>query len=165
MKNIPIVGKFLTIMAAFGIFALGVAFYTSAQLKSIDDSYSSLLEGEANSALLLARSNRSMQNMRAAIGDLVLSRTSELNEAATKDFTTARESFIKFIDGAAKSMPSNTDIPGLKAAVLQAVDTACAATRAAGTSASKNRRRRWLCRSGMPAGICRSRRVHGCTTR
>jgi methyl-accepting chemotaxis protein len=137
MKNIPIVGKFLTIMTAFGVFALGVALYTSAQLKSIDTSYGSLLEGEATAALLLARSNRSMQNMRAAIGDMVLSRTSELNEAAIKDFTTARESFIKFVDGAAKSMPSNADIPALKAAVLKIVDTACAATIAAASAATE----------------------------
>ncbi|PYB76880.1 methyl-accepting chemotaxis protein [Rhizobium wuzhouense] len=137
MKNIPIVGKFIAIMAVFGIFSIGVAFYTGSQLKSIDTSYSNLLEGETKAALYLARSNRSMQNMRAAIGDVVLSRTAELADKADKEFQSARESFAKFIDSAAMAAPSNADIPALKAAVLKVVDEACANTLAVGRVATE----------------------------
>jgi methyl-accepting chemotaxis protein len=137
MKNIPIVGKFIAIMAIFGIFSLGVAFYTGAQLKSIDASYSNLLEGESNAALYLARSNRSMQNMRAAIADLVLLRSPELSAAADKEIQAAKESFIKFIDNAAKAAPSHADIPALKASVLKIVDEACGNAIAAGRAASE----------------------------
>jgi methyl-accepting chemotaxis protein len=137
MKNIPIVGKFIAIMAVFGIFSIGVAFYTGAQLKSIDTSYSNLLEGESNAALYLARSNRSMQNMRAAIADLVLLRSPELSEAAYKEIQTARESFVKFIDSATKAVPSNADIPGLKTAVLKIIDEACVNAITAGRAASE----------------------------
>lgn len=136
MKNIPIVGKFIAIMAVFGIFSIGVAFYTGSQLKSIDTSYSNLLEGESSAALYLARSNRSMQNMRGAIADMVLLRSPELSAAADKELQTAKESFGKFIDSAAKAVPSNTDIPALKAAVLKVIDEACGNAIAAGRAAS-----------------------------
>ena len=137
MKNIPIVGKFIAIMAVFGIFSIGAAFYTAAQLKAIDTSYSHLLEGESSAALYLARANRSMQNMRAAIGDLVLSRTAELNANAEKEIVTAKESFVKFIDSAAKAAPENTEIPALKTAVLKIVDETCQATLAAARTATE----------------------------
>ncbi|MBC2774431.1 HAMP domain-containing protein [Rhizobium sp. AQ_MP] len=136
MKNIPIVGKFIAIMAAFGLFSIGVSFYTGMQMRSIDTGYSALLDGESSAALYLARSNRSMQNMRAAIGDIVLSRTAELTNQADKEFHTAKESFIKFIDSAAKAMPANADIPALKSAVLKIVDEACANTLTAGRAAT-----------------------------
>ncbi len=135
MKNIPIVGKFIAIMAVFGVFSIGVAFYTGAQLRAIDTSYSNLLSGESNAALYLARANRSMQNMRAAIGDLALSRTPELNAAAEKEMLTAKESFVKFIDNAAKAVPADTAIGGLKTEVLKIIDELCGPTVAAAKSA------------------------------
>ena len=36
MKNIPIIGKFIVIMAIFGLFSLAVAIYGSVQVKHID---------------------------------------------------------------------------------------------------------------------------------
>ncbi len=137
MKNIPIVGKFIAIMAVFGTFSIGVAFYTGAQMKGIDTSYSNLLDGESSAALYLARSNRSMQNMRAAIGDLMLSRTAELNASAEKEIVAAKESFVKFIDSAAKAAPENTEIAGLKSGVLKIIDETCAGTLAAARTATE----------------------------
>ncbi len=119
-----------------GLFALAVAFYTGAQIQKIDTKYSALLDGEANAALYLARANRSMQNMRASIGDIVLSRTPELSATADKEFQTARESFLKFIDLAATAMPSAAEIPLLKTSVLKVVDEACRGAITAGLAAN-----------------------------
>ncbi|MGL3606498.1 methyl-accepting chemotaxis protein [Rhizobium sp. G187] len=136
MKNIPIVGKFIAIMAAFGVFALGAAFYSGGQLRNIDSNYSRLINGEASAALDLSRANRAMQNMRSAIGSLLMSRSQELNESSEKEFLAAKESFVKFIDSAAQTMPSNTEIAGLKAAVLKIVDETCATTISAARAAT-----------------------------
>jgi methyl-accepting chemotaxis protein len=43
VKNIPIVGKVLSVMAAFGIFALGVTFYSAGQMRFIGNDYNGLI--------------------------------------------------------------------------------------------------------------------------
>ncbi|KPF41115.1 methyl-accepting chemotaxis protein [Rhizobium sp. AAP43] len=137
MKNIPIVGKFIAIMAVFGVFALGVAFYAGSRIQSVDRAYSGLLTQESRAAFSLARSNRAMQSMRAALGDILMSSEQAQIDAANKEFVTAKESFIKFIDTAAEAMPSETEIPALKTSVLQVADVACANTVAAARAATE----------------------------
>jgi methyl-accepting chemotaxis protein len=136
MKNIPIVGKFIAIMAVFGVFALGVAFYATGQIKFIDSEYSGLVDEEATASLYLARANRSMQAMRGAMGDIMISPTPELMAAADEELTKARESFVTFIDRAIKAMPGSADIPPLKAAVLEIVDKSCVPALTAGRAAT-----------------------------
>jgi methyl-accepting chemotaxis protein len=125
MKNIPIIGKFFAIMALFGVFALAIAGYAGTQIKAIDASYSKLLDGEAAASTYIARANRSMQNSRAAIGDLLMGRSAEQNAAASKELATAKGSFIQFMDQAAQGMPTNTQIPSLKAEGLKILTEAC----------------------------------------
>lgn len=55
MKHISIIGKFLIIMACFGLFSLAVALYSGQQLYKIDASYSGLLDHDSKAALYLAR--------------------------------------------------------------------------------------------------------------
>jgi methyl-accepting chemotaxis protein len=138
MNNIPIVGKFIAIMAAFGLFSIGVAFYAGNQIVSVNADYSGLLTQESRAALYVARANRAMQNMRASIGDILMSNTPEQIERANQDLIAAKEDFVKYIDAAAQAMPSNTEIPTLKSTVLQVVDSACANTLAAGSAATEN---------------------------
>lgn len=44
MRNIPIIGKFLVILCAFGLFVAGVTAYSSSRTSFIDASYTSLLD-------------------------------------------------------------------------------------------------------------------------
>ncbi|MBB4007888.1 methyl-accepting chemotaxis protein [Allorhizobium taibaishanense] len=125
MKNLPIIGKFLSIMALFGLFAIGVAGYAGMQLKSIDTEYSDLLDGESTASLMLARANRSMQLARASLGDLMMSPDTKTIEAANKDFEAAKKSFVGFIDKAQEAMPAKSEIPALKADVLKLFDETC----------------------------------------
>ena len=81
MKNIPIIGKFIAIMAIFGIFALAVALYGSMQVKSIDAANTALLKNESRASLMMARANRALQATRGAIGDLLIQSTAEGNAA------------------------------------------------------------------------------------
>jgi hypothetical protein len=42
MRNISIIGKFLTIIAVFGVFVIGVAVYTTDQIQSVGRGYDGL---------------------------------------------------------------------------------------------------------------------------
>ncbi|MGV1769022.1 methyl-accepting chemotaxis protein [Agrobacterium vitis] len=126
MKHLPIIGKFLSIMAVFGLFALGVAGYSGLKLQTIDTAYSGLLDEEAKASLTMARANRSLQAVRASLADVMLSRTDELNQSATKEFEANRTAFISFMDTAATAMPTNSQIPALKAEGLKIFDQSCA---------------------------------------
>jgi methyl-accepting chemotaxis protein len=57
MKNIPIIGKFLLVLSAFGLFTLAVAAYVSGQMWTIDSSYSALGAGSETAAIQLAVAN------------------------------------------------------------------------------------------------------------
>ncbi|TCQ11901.1 methyl-accepting chemotaxis protein [Rhizobium sp. PP-F2F-G36] len=128
MKHISIVGKFLTIMAGFGLFSLGTTLYSAQQTSVIEAAYSMLLGKQQASALYLARSNRSLQATKAAIGDLLMSRTAEANAASEKTLQDAKASFITFMDKAIAAFPERTDIGQLKSDGLTIIETACAPT-------------------------------------
>ncbi len=92
MKNIPIFGKFLSIMAVFGVFAVGVAFYAGSRINGVSAAYVDLLDHEANAAVALARANRHVQGMRAAIGDVMLASGPELAERRSRTTRTPANS-------------------------------------------------------------------------
>ena len=96
MKHISIVGKFMAIMALFGIFAIAIAGYSSSRIYEINGSYGDLLHKESTASLSVARANRSIQMARAAIGDLLMSRTPEGNAAATAELQHAQAGFSWF---------------------------------------------------------------------
>jgi len=138
MKNVPIIGKFMIIMSFFGLFAIAVAIYSDVQLTTTDAAYHELLEGNSAAALNLARANRSLQGARAALGDLLMSRTEELNAMASAELEKFKTDFLGFVDTATVAMPSNAEIPALKAAGLAVLEQACKSTlQAAGRAVSE----------------------------
>lgn len=136
MKHVSIIGKFLIIMAAFGLFSLGMALYSGQQIKSIDNSYSELLRSESPAALNMARSNRSLQAVRASIGDLLMSRSSQQNEKAEKAINEAQASFVKFMDIAISALPEKQELPQIKAEGLKIFTEICGPSMAAGRAAT-----------------------------
>lgn len=128
MQHISIIGKFLSIMAMFGLFALGSAVYSGWTILDIDSGYSSLLDHEAAASLATARANRSMQTMRASIGDLLMSRTDAGNEAARAEFDKARQSFIQYMDASIAAMPQSVELTKLKSDVIAIIEKSCANT-------------------------------------
>ena len=126
MKHISIVGKFMAIMALFGVFAIGIAGYSSSRIYEINGSYGDLLHKESAASLSVARANRSIQIARAAIGDLLMSRTREGNAAATAELQHAQTGFTERMDAAIHILPDNKDLHVLKAAGLSILQQACA---------------------------------------
>ncbi|CUX72092.1 MULTISPECIES: methyl-accepting chemotaxis protein [Agrobacterium] len=138
MKHISIIGKFLIIMAAFGLFSLGMAFYSGQQIKRIDASYNELLGSESKAALYMARSNRALQAFRASVAELLLSRTPEHNATAQKNLKDAEASFVKSMDTAIASLPEKSELPVIKADVLNVFKDVCGPTIAAGLAATSD---------------------------
>ncbi|TQX84148.1 MULTISPECIES: methyl-accepting chemotaxis protein [unclassified Rhizobium] len=134
MKNIPIVGKFLTIMALFGVFALGVAGYAGTRILSIDTSYSNLLSNDAAAAIALARANRTLQGARTAIAELTIARTDADTASSAKELEASRAVFAKFMDAAIAGTPQRSDLGAIKAEGLRILDTTCANTIALGNA-------------------------------
>src|SRR5579859_473689 len=136
VKNIPIIGKFLAVLALFGLFVLGVAFYATSQLKKIDAGYSAIIDADAATPLL-ARGSRAAQSARASIGDLMIATSDETDRKAEAAIAVSRKSLVDFMDQAAKASPSDApDIQALKAQSLSVIDNDCAESMRLGKAAT-----------------------------
>ncbi len=92
---------------------------------SIDKQYQGLLQGEETAVINLARANRSLQTARAAISDMLMSRTDAANRSAMAELDIARESFVKFIDTAIAALPGNEELQPIKIRGLRIIDETC----------------------------------------
>ncbi|MCJ8055958.1 methyl-accepting chemotaxis protein [Shinella curvata] len=127
MRNIPIIGKFLVILCAFGLFVAGVTAYSTSRISFIDTSYSTLLDNESTATLMLARASRSLVSIRSAIADILIARTPEAKEAAVADMTLSEGFFSKQMDTASAAAPANDRIKSIKTAALDALNSQCGA--------------------------------------
>ncbi len=126
MKNIPIIGKFGTILAAFGIFSIAVAIYSTGQMRYLNTGYLALRNGPTDALLQLIRSNVDIQFIRMAASDLMMSSAPADDQTDMSAITTDRARFSQFIDLAAKDDPADADaIEAVKSKVLQFSEGAC----------------------------------------
>ncbi|MVA22882.1 methyl-accepting chemotaxis protein [Agrobacterium vitis] len=132
MKNLPIIGKFLTIMALFGVFSLGVAGYAGIRILGIDQSYTDLLSQDSAAATAVSRANRNLQGARTAIAELTIARSDKDNASAEQEIQTSRASFVKFMDIAIAAAPRHPDLANIKAEGVRILDTVCTNTIALG---------------------------------
>ena len=75
MKNIPIVGKFATILLVFGIFSLISVTYATNGMRAVGSEYSHVMNGSAGAAYNITRANRALEDARASMADLLLGPT------------------------------------------------------------------------------------------
>jgi len=136
MKNVPIIGKFLTVLALFGVFVIGVAVYSTGQLKKIDTAYSNIIDA-GQAAPLMARGSRAVQTARASIADLMIATSDEGNRSALAELALSRKAASDFLDQAAKASPPDAaDIQALKAQSLAVIDNDCAESVRLGTAST-----------------------------
>ncbi len=137
MRNIPVIGKFLLVMAVFGIFAVGSAVFSTNKMDDIAHGYSSAISHESAVALAIARATSNVRAMRSALDELQLSTTEAGNAAATAQFAAARDQFVKEMDLAAQVGPSSASVTNdIKQRVLRQVGSTCAASIEAGAKAT-----------------------------
>jgi methyl-accepting chemotaxis protein len=133
MKNVPIIGKFLTVIAIFGVFVIGVAVYSTNQLRVINADYTDLIEHHEKPAINISRAARNLQSARAAIADLLISTTDEGNRKATAELAKARDTYASYMDTAVnQSTHDSSAILALKNRGLEILDRDCAAVIAQG---------------------------------
>ncbi|WP_105384334.1 methyl-accepting chemotaxis protein [Neorhizobium alkalisoli] len=135
MKNLPIIGKFLVLLVAFGLFAVGLSFYAGHQINSVSDAYSDLLEREADASITLSRATGAFQSVRGSIYDLLLSTEKERDKASLEALAASRGRFVEFMDLAVADLPGDASIKDIRARGIDTVDNLCRATTEAGTKA------------------------------
>jgi methyl-accepting chemotaxis protein len=91
VKNIPIIGKFLLILAVFGFFAIATSLYSTAQMRHIANSYTALLAGNSTATLKMARAGRNLIQVEEAAAQVQLDPTPALSDADVS-LMAARES-------------------------------------------------------------------------
>ncbi|MVA18620.1 HAMP domain-containing protein [Agrobacterium vitis] len=136
MKNLPIIGKFLTIMALFGVFALGVAGYAGTRIMDIDTSYSDLISQDTAAATAISRANRALQGARSAIAELTIARSDKEKAGSQQDLQSSRAAFVKFMDIAIAAVPQRRDVADAKTESLRIIDNTCANTIALGNASN-----------------------------
>ncbi|OLP58638.1 chemotaxis protein [Xaviernesmea oryzae] len=134
MKNISILAKFLTLLAAFGLFTVAAALYSGTQLMRIDTSYSNLISGQASAATLVSRASRQLQAVRSSIGELLIARTEEDDKQALSELQDARDTFANRLEAAQVLIPNDGRISALKTEGAQTIEKACGAVIKAGAT-------------------------------
>jgi methyl-accepting chemotaxis protein len=137
MRNISIIGKFLTIIAIFGVFVIGVAVYTTDQIQSVGRGYDGLNVHQNLAAQYISRGTRALQTIRSGIADVVISRTEEDNRRYTAEIASARKDFEKSMTVAAEAAgPKGEDVEALKRQGLAILDSECATMLKEGAAAT-----------------------------
>jgi methyl-accepting chemotaxis protein len=136
MQNVPVIGKFLTLMAMFAVFAIGCIVFTTSQISLIQKGYEAEENGPAAYAMLGVRSNGSSSTMRASLLALLVAKTDDQRKEAVKRYDAARKRFDGFAEqyvlAAGEDAPQARE---LTERLADTVDHACANTMALGKAA------------------------------
>ncbi len=129
MKNIPIIGKFLSILALFGVFAIGTSVYSATEMRGIDSGYRGIADSTTQAELLTYRANRLFLSMRGDVAQIVIDTNAADNAADLAALTADRTQFDATFGGAEAATPAHADtMAALKAQGDALLDNACAAT-------------------------------------
>ena len=135
MKNIPIAGKFLMILAAFGIFSIGAAFYSTGQMRQIQAGYQQAASGPAAAAASMSHANRMLVSMDQDITQMIAESEDSTARPSTGTLAADRADFDVSMQKAAALAPA--DAAGILALTGRAdvlVDKTCKKTLELGLS-------------------------------
>jgi methyl-accepting chemotaxis protein len=136
MQNVPVIGKFLALMALFAVFAIGCIVYTTNQIHIIQKGYEAEENGPEAYAMAGVRSNGSSSTMRASILALVIATTDEKRKEALARYLAARKRLDQFAqDSIAAAGEDAPQARELADRLKDTVDHACANTIALGKAA------------------------------
>jgi methyl-accepting chemotaxis protein len=135
LKNLPILAKFMSVMAVFGLFSLATAFYAAHQMRAIDAHYTALIDGDGVAEVAIARANRELMGIQAATAEMQASQTVEGDKAATQLLNASTAGVQTYAEQAAQLVPAwATQIRGDEASALDLVTHQCAAAIAEGST-------------------------------
>jgi methyl-accepting chemotaxis protein len=135
MQNIPVIGKFLIILSAFGVFTLAVAAYVGNQMWRIDSGYSALGVGETHAAFEVTRASRLLVKAQLSIANLLVASSATDVQMAQKDLAHAHQTYPQELDKAATAYPADAAIyESFKTRGMALMDEVCGAAIARATS-------------------------------
>ena len=137
ISNTPIIGKFLIIISLFALLAVGSTIFSATKMQAIDDGYSDAMDHQGMIAVQLAKANRALLTIRAAISGLEIANTDELDAISEAEIKDGRSQFIKLTDEAKTADTFNTYKVGEFAqTALDLIDNVCARAIKLGQSAT-----------------------------
>ena len=126
MKNIPIIGKILSILIAFGLFVVAISLYTTGGMRLIANRYTHLTDHQAKAALYLARSSESLATTRASIAEFMISTLNPSNQADLAAINVNEQYFSSEMDKAAALDPADAaGIRALEQRDIQSINNNC----------------------------------------
>ena len=126
IKNVPINGKVMLVIAVFGAIFIGSTGFSARELRQTAEGYDAAISRQGKTALFVARGNTSLMQARAAIGDLLVSNTDEGNRRALDELATARKEFIGDMETADQAaLDTSLGIKELAAKGVKAIDVVC----------------------------------------
>ncbi len=105
LKNWPVMFKIAALVVLLGVCAVSGTILAGAQMQSIGDKYSALLQGEARASVAFARMNRQVVWVARSVFQAVTSTTEEGNKAAEAEIKTGMDSFMTRANQAKAAAP------------------------------------------------------------
>jgi methyl-accepting chemotaxis protein len=137
VKNLPIVGKILTVLGVFGVFVIAVAFYTTNQMQGITSGFEKVAHTTTSGAESMSVANRDLSEARAAMEELLISTTDAENQAALAELKQATAGFDTQITNVAALVPDQASaLQALQARTDTLLNTTCARSMALGNAAN-----------------------------
>jgi methyl-accepting chemotaxis protein len=137
MKNIPIIGKFLSILTLFGIFAVGSTIYSTSQMHGIQGSYEGVINSPLKAAEDITLANRYLLGAKNDIAQELIDTDAANNAADAAALTADRNSYNAAISAAEADEPSEAgDISALATRVGTLLDSSCAKAQQMGEAAT-----------------------------
>jgi methyl-accepting chemotaxis protein len=127
MKNLPIVGKILTVLSAFGVFVIAVAFYATSQVTFINSEDAHLRNGQTKALENIMQATADIHAMASHLAELFLNNAADENKTDLSEFEDYKVRFSHFMDQSAAADPADVaDIENLKSSALQVFNGDCA---------------------------------------
>jgi methyl-accepting chemotaxis protein len=129
LKHLPIIVKFLAILACFGVFGLCATSYMAAQMRGINDSAMSLNNTLIKAEFDVSRANRAQQTALAALEWSLMTTAAADDQASDAEYKSNISTFDSAMAEAAALVPAQADaVNALKQRGDNIVEVACAKT-------------------------------------
>ncbi len=128
-NNLPIIGKIVSLLLLLGALSGLAAVYSGLKMQGIDDAYSDLITHGDRAAIQMARGNRAMVSILAAIYKNTIADTEAEDKKALETQKWGYDRTINLFDVAAKLAQQHADeINDITAAFKKTYDVMCAET-------------------------------------
>jgi methyl-accepting chemotaxis protein len=128
MGRIPVLGKFILIMAVFGLFSIGATIYTTTQMQAIGAGYTGLMTGPVLAGAKLRIADRSLVAMRGDIAQLLVETSGVGMRAAQSALHTDQAKFDASLSDAQALVPDQASDIAALASDGDSLISVCAAT-------------------------------------